>query len=251
MALKILATAASLANKDQQHKSQRGALSSIELNFRKIADAKFSSAMGLPFTLFLKGDIKLKYFFDPAKSGRRSRASFTRPWRHRIRNRRSGDDPHVRDDRGLAIMNLGSDPMRWFSRSTSTFEARSWCAVSRRASHPSRSATCRTGAMACAVRGRARPMRHQNGFSRAAPREPGRPRTCARILRFSPGRQEAHRIGFATGGSPRRAAPAAPCARTLMSFNSAERDLQPLAARGRPFLPFRMPEQRRARSRKP
>jgi hypothetical protein len=78
LALKILATAASLANGDQQHNTERGALSSIESNFKKIADAKFRTvcAMGLAFTLFLKRDLKLKYFFDPGKSAAQIQSEF-------------------------------------------------------------------------------------------------------------------------------------------------------------------------------
>jgi hypothetical protein len=112
MALKILATAASLANKDQQHKSQRGALSSIELNFKKIADAKFSSicAMGLAFTLFLKGDIQLKYFFDPAKSGAQIQGEFYKALA--AQESEIGDQVMIHmcamiED--FAIMNLGSN----------------------------------------------------------------------------------------------------------------------------------------------
>ena len=78
MALKVLATAASLANKDSMHPTERGALSSIEVSFKKIADAKFMSicSMAIGFTLFLKRDIKLKYFFDPAKSASQIQSEF-------------------------------------------------------------------------------------------------------------------------------------------------------------------------------
>ena len=69
MSIKVLLTLGSLANRDQQHGTQRGAVSQIESSFKKIADSMFASicAMGLSFTLFVKGDIKFKYVFDPKK----------------------------------------------------------------------------------------------------------------------------------------------------------------------------------------
>jgi hypothetical protein len=78
MALKILATAASLANRDKMGGAQRGALSSIETSFKKIADAKFNSvcSMGLDFTLFLKRDIKLKYHFNSSKTMEETQSEF-------------------------------------------------------------------------------------------------------------------------------------------------------------------------------
>lgn len=48
----------------------RGILNSIEANFSKIAKNLLHSvcSMGVPFTLFMKGDIKFKYVFESGKS---------------------------------------------------------------------------------------------------------------------------------------------------------------------------------------
>jgi hypothetical protein len=69
MALKVLATIGSVIGKDKQGGGQRGALSSIEANFKRIADQMFASmcAQGLDFTLFVTGDINFKFFFDSSK----------------------------------------------------------------------------------------------------------------------------------------------------------------------------------------
>lgn len=69
MSIKALLTIGSIVNKDQQHGLQRGVVSQIEAQFKKIADSMFSSicSMGIAFTLFVKGDIRFKYYFDPTK----------------------------------------------------------------------------------------------------------------------------------------------------------------------------------------
>lgn len=70
MSLKALATIGSLANRDKQGSIQRGALSSIEASFKKIADSRFAHicSLGLDFTLFITGDLKFKYHFDSSKN---------------------------------------------------------------------------------------------------------------------------------------------------------------------------------------
>ena len=52
-------------------KTNRGIIDSIESSFGKIAKNLLHSVCsdGMNFTLFLTGDIKLKFFFDSAKSG--------------------------------------------------------------------------------------------------------------------------------------------------------------------------------------
>ncbi|WP_024299777.1 hypothetical protein [Methylomicrobium lacus] len=69
IALKVFATAGSLANKDSLHSSQRGIISQIESNFSAIAKNRFKKvcSCSLNFTLFMKGDIKFKYYFDSSK----------------------------------------------------------------------------------------------------------------------------------------------------------------------------------------
>lgn len=69
MALKVIGTAGSLVNKDQLHSTQRSAISAIEASFSKIAKSRFDAvcACGLSFTLFMKGDIAFKYYFDSSK----------------------------------------------------------------------------------------------------------------------------------------------------------------------------------------
>jgi len=71
MALKVIATGGALANKDPYHATQRGAISQIEASFNKIARTRFAKtcSCGLNFTLFIKGDLNFKYYFDSSKSG--------------------------------------------------------------------------------------------------------------------------------------------------------------------------------------
>jgi hypothetical protein len=70
MALHLIATGASLANKDGMHTGERGVISQIEASFSKIAKIRFEKvcACGVNFTLFMKRDIAFKYYFDASKS---------------------------------------------------------------------------------------------------------------------------------------------------------------------------------------
>ncbi|MDP9896732.1 hypothetical protein J2W32_005842 [Variovorax boronicumulans] len=77
IALKAVALADNFANKTQQT-ARNGALTQIEEQFKKIADARFGAicSFGLDFTLFLEGDIKLKYFFDSRKNSSQIQSEF-------------------------------------------------------------------------------------------------------------------------------------------------------------------------------
>jgi hypothetical protein len=59
-------------------KPSRGILDSIEASFGKIAKYLLRSVCsdGMNFTLFLTGDIKLKFFFDYSKSGDQLKGEF-------------------------------------------------------------------------------------------------------------------------------------------------------------------------------
>jgi len=77
IALKAVALADNFANKTQQT-ARNGTLTQIEQQFKKIADARFGTicSFGLDFTLFLEGDIKLKYFFDSTKDSSQIQSEF-------------------------------------------------------------------------------------------------------------------------------------------------------------------------------
>ncbi len=77
VALQVFALADNLGNKTSQ--TARGsALSRIEMQFKKMAKQKFESicSQGLDFTLFLTGDIDLKYFFDASKDFEQIQSEF-------------------------------------------------------------------------------------------------------------------------------------------------------------------------------
>lgn len=76
MSLQVLSTIGSLANRDKQGGTQRGALSQIEASFERIASARFHKicSSGMNFALFVTGDIKFKYYFNSTKNASQIRS---------------------------------------------------------------------------------------------------------------------------------------------------------------------------------
>ena len=73
-----LAMSAPKVNPPGSGGTNRGILDSIEASFSKIAKALLGRvcSMGVPFTLFMKGDLKFKYVFESGKSADQVESEF-------------------------------------------------------------------------------------------------------------------------------------------------------------------------------